>query len=317
MSLFNVQDPSLTGTKYRSKKWSSLWSALPFVLPGLILVCMFILYPMVFNVRISLSNYHIVSGKMTFIGFDNYKSLFTEAEGRFWYAYRNNFLYAIVTTPAIMFFGLVFAVMINSLKKGKSLFKTAFYLPVITSWVIVGLVFLYLFNSNNRGLVNYLLVDVFHILPDYVKWLQKEWTGNLTIWILGIWKNIGWCMLIYLAAIQGISNELYEAASIEGAGPATKFFHITVPLIKPTTFFVMVNMLIGSFNVFLQVLILTEGNPSGRTSVLQYLLYDRSFNLSRFGEGAAIGVITGITVFILTILLGNLTKDKSNQGGIV
>lgn len=291
------------------KKLRNTVAALPFILPGLILVSVFVLYPMIFNMMISFSDYHIVNGTMDFVGFKNFISLFTEPEGRFWLAYRNNLLYGLVTTPVIMFAGLIFAVMINSLNKGKSLFKTAFYLPVITSWVIIGLVFLYLFNANQNGLVNYILVDILHILPNYVSWLQNEWTGNLVIWIMGIWKNIGWAMIIYMAALQGISHDLYEAASIEGAGAGKKFTAITLPLLKPTTYFVLVNMIIGAFNVFLQVFILTKGNPNGRTSVLQYLLYDRSFNLFKFGDGAAIGLITGLTVLVLTLVLNKFTRN--------
>lgn len=285
-------------------------SALPFVLPGLVLVCIFVLYPMIFNIRISLSDYQIVQGKMDFVGFRNFIGLFTEPQGRFWLAYRNNILYGLVTTPVIMFIGMVFAVLINSLRKGRVFFRTAFYLPVITSWVIVGLVFQYMFNSNQYGLINYILVDKLHLMTNYISWLQNEWTGNLAIWIMGIWKNIGWCMLIYMAGLQGLPGVLYEAASIEGANGFVKFFWITIPLLKRTSFYVAVNMLIGAFNVFLQVFILTKGNPNGRTSVLQYLIYDRSFNLFKFGDGAAIGVITGITVFLLTMVLNRLTREK-------
>lgn len=296
-----------TGTR---KDLMNLRDALPFILPGLLLVCIFVIYPMINNIRISFSNYKITYNTMDFIGFDNYKILFSEE--KFWLSYRNNLLYALVTTPAIMLFGLIFAVLINSLKHGMVFFRTAFYLPVITSWVIVGLVFLYLFNSNERGLVNYILVDVLHIMPNYISWLQNEWSGNFVIWILGIWKNIGWAMLIYLAALQSMPADLYEAASIEGAGSVSKFFKLTIPLLKKTNFFVLVNMIIGAFNVFIQAFILTKGNPVGRTSVLQYLLYDRSFNLFQFGQGASIGVITGITIFIVTIALGRLTKDDAN-----
>lgn len=297
-----------------SRKFKATGAALPFILPGLVLVCVFILYPMFFNIRISFSDYHIVQGTIDFVGFKNYLSLFNESEGRFWIAYRNNLLYGLITTPLIMFLGLLFAVMINSLRRGMVFFRVAFYLPVITSWVIVGLVFLYMFNANKYGLINYILVDILHVLPNYVSWLQNEWSGNFAIWTLGIWKNIGWSMIIYMAAIQGIPQNLYEAASIEGANAVKKFIKITLPLLKPTTFFVTVNMLIGAFNVFLQVFILTKGNPNGKTSVLQYLLYDRAFNLFRFGEGAAIGVITGLTVFIFTLILNRITTKNEKEG---
>lgn len=282
--------------------------ATPFVLPGLLLVIVFMICPIFFSLRISMSDYQIVQGTMSFVGLKNFISLLTDPQTRFFYAFRNNLLYAVVTIPFILFIGLLLAYLINNLTKGRLLFRIGFYLPVITSWVIVGLVFVYLFNSNQRGLINYILVDKLHILKNYVSWLQYEWTGNIAIWTMGIWKNIGWAMVIYLAALQGIHKDLYEAASIDGASGARKFFYITMPLVKPTTFFILVNMLIGSFNVFLQVMLLTQGQPSGKTSVLQYLLYDRAFNLFQFGEGAAIGILTGITVFILTMVLNRLLK---------
>lgn len=300
-------------SKQRIKAMRSLVSAMPFILPGLVLACVFVFWAMFFNIRISFSEYQIVDNKMDFIGLKNFISVFKDI--RFWYAYRNNFLYAAVTTPLIMFLGLLFAVMINSLKKGRIFFRVTFYLPVITSWVVVGLVFLYLFNQGKYGLINYVLVDKLHILPDYVNWLQSEWPGNSALWTMGIWKNVGWSMIIYMAALQGISNELYEAADIEGASAPVKFSRITLPLLKNTTYFIIVNMTIGAFNVFIQVLLLTGGNPAGRTSVLQYLLYDRTFNLNRFGDGAAIGVITGLTVFVLSLLLNRLTNNDEQQEG--
>ena len=202
-----------------------------------------------------------------------------------------------------MLFGLIFAVMVNSLKRSQLFFRTCFYLPVITSWVIVGNVFAYMFNAGGAGLVNYLLKDVLGLLPAYVPWLNRTWTANLVIWLLGIWKNIGWAMVIYLAGLQGISNDLYEASMLDGASRVQQFWRITVPLLKSTTFYVLVNMVIGSFGVFIQVMMLTSGNPRGTTSVLQYLLYDKSFNLFQFGQGAAIGMITALLVLLTTVVL--------------
>ncbi len=282
--------------------------AYPFVLPGLILISVFVIFPMIFTLRIAFSNYQIVQGKISFVGLENFKTIFTESNKEFWYAYRNNFLYAIVTVPFIVFGGMIFSYLINNLKKGGSIFKVGFYLPVITSWVIVSLVFQYMFNNSSRGLINYFLVDVTHILDDYVPWLLREWSGNAAIWIMGIWKNTGWAMLIYLAALQSIPNMLYEASELDGATSWQKFRFITMPSLKPTTFFVLVNMIIGSFNVFLQVMLLTSGGPNGRTSVLQYMLYDRAFGKFQFGQASAVGLISSITIVILTLVLNKTLK---------
>jgi multiple sugar transport system permease protein len=289
------------------REWKA---AAPFVAPGLILVALFILYPMMRNILLSLSEYHLVKQEMTFIGFTNYKNLFTGYQGRFWYAFRNNLLYALVTTPAALFSGMIFAVLINSLGKRGNFFRTVFYLPVVTSWIIVGLVFRYLFNPGDSGLVNHVLVNILMIIREPVNWLNQEWSGNAVIWMLGIWKGVGYPMMIYLAALQGIPKNLYESASIAGAGPASCFFRITIPLLKPVTFFLIVQSVIGSFNVLLQVLLLTGGGPSGRTSVLQYMMYNRIFQLSLFGEGAAIGILTAVSIYFITIVMNRTLRIK-------
>ncbi|GKX31594.1 sugar ABC transporter permease [Vallitalea longa] len=291
-----------------NKIYNKSWQAIIFILPGLILAVAFIFYPMLKNIQISFSDYDIISGKLTFTGLDNFKALFTESQQRFFTAYRNNILYAVVVTPITLFLGLIIAVAINSIKKFSTTFKVIYYLPVITSWIIAGLVFKYLFNPGIQGPINYLLVNVLHITSTPINWLKTEWGGNISIWILGIWKNIGYAMLLYLAAIQGINKSYYEVAAIEGATGFQKLKNVTIPLIKPTTFFLTIQLLIGSFNVFLQVLVLTGGDPRGKTSVLQYLLYTRTFKLYKFGEGAAIGLITAISILIVTLILNKKMK---------
>ncbi|MFH1512001.1 MAG: sugar ABC transporter permease [Bacillota bacterium] len=297
----------------RKRLIKNLGPASFFVLPGLLLAAVFVVYPMLFNIRISVSEYDIVHRTITWIGLDNFKSLFTDSQGRLLVAIRNNFLYALVTTPFILFFGLLFAVMVNNLRRGRILFRTFFYLPVITSWVIVGMVFTYMFNPGQRGLINYLLADVFPVLDAYVPWLQRTWTANAVIWLMGVWKNVGWAMIIYLAGLQGIPRQLYEAAGIEGAGAAAQFRFITVPMLKSTTFYVIVNMLIGAFNVFLQVLLLTNGDPRGTTSVLQFLLYDKAFNKFEFGQGAAVGLITALLILLTTSALNRVFKTGGGR----
>ena len=302
--------------KKRLKKGAQGWlRALPFILPGLILVAVFVVYPMLFTIRISLSEYKIVQGDITFIGLENFKNVL-EGGSRFWYAYRNNFLYAIVTVPFIILGGMFFAYLINNLRRGQGIFRVGFYLPVITSWVIVSLVFQYMFNNSSRGLINYFLVDVLHVMDDYVPWLLREWSGNAAIWLMGIWKNMGWAMIIYLAGLQSIPRELYEAAELDGAGLWKKFVFITVPALRPTTYYVMVNMIIGSFNVFIQVMMLTGGNPNGKTSALQYPLYDRAFNQFEFGEASAIGLISAVTIVAITFLLNRRLRldDVEKEG---
>lgn len=282
-----------------------------FILPGLVLAAIFVFYPMVRNIQISLSEYTLLTDSLTFTGTGNFRRLLLEDPYRkFWLAYRNNLLYALVTVPVTLLFALAAAVMINSVKRGAMVFRFTYYLPVVTSWIVVGLVFKYLFNAGDRGLVNYLLVDALHLLPEHVNWLGLDdfWASQFVIWVLGIWKGIGWAMVIYLAALQGVPLEMYEAASIEGAGWWSKFWRITLPLIRPTTYFLAVQLLIGAFNVFLQVLVMLPSDPTGQTGTLQFLMYDQAFRNFNFGEGAAIGVLTAISILTITLLLNRYVK---------
>lgn len=300
--------------KIKNRRLKSTLQALPFVLPGFILAAIFIFYPTFKNIQISFSDYDIMKGTLTYTGIKNYKELFLEPQNRFFLAYRNNVLYALIVTPITLFLGLIIAVGINSIKKFSVQFRTLFYLPVITSWIIAGLVFKYLFNPGIQGPINYILVERLHLIPEAINWLKTEWGGNFAIWVLGIWKNTGYVMVLYLAALQGINRNFYEVAAIEGANSWQKLVYVTAPLIKPTTFFLSVQLLIGSFNVFLQVLVLTGGEPRGKTSVLQYLLFSRTFQLYKFGEGAAIGVITAVSILIVTLILNRKMKEGKTFG---
>ena len=283
----------------------NLLPAAPFVLPGLILACVFVVYPMLFNIRISFSDYQIVQRTMTWVGLDNYVALFTERGDRLLLAIRNNFLYAFVTTPFIMLFGLIFAVMVNSLKRSQLFFRTCFYLPVITSWVIVGNVFAYMFNAGGAGLVNYLLKDVLGLLPAYVPWLNRTWTANLVIWLLGIWKNTGWAMVIYLAGLQGISNDLYEASMLDGASRVQQFWRITVPLLSPMLAYVIITGFIGGFKEYTSIVgifgeTMGPANEPLRLNTMVGFIYDSLSNNSQ-GRASAAALILFVTLINLWV----------------
>ena len=282
------------------------------LLPGLLVFALFTIYPIIKLLYMSFLQWDLGSMlHQKFIGLQNYIDVLSDETFRI--AFANTLLYTLVTVPGQMILGLLAAVLINAIPRFRVTFRVIYYIPVITSWVIVSLVFQYMFNNSNRGLINYILVDVLHVLDDYVPWLLREWSGNAAIWLMGIWKNVGWAMLIYLAALQSIPKERYEAAELDGAGLWAKFRYITMPSLRPTTFYVMVNMIIGSFNVFIQVMMLTGGNPNGKTSTLQYLLYDKAFNQFAFGEASAIGMISAVTIVILTVILNRTLKLNSTE----
>jgi multiple sugar transport system permease protein len=293
-----------------AKKGFKQWCEVaPFLIIGMGLVGVFIVYPQIKSVWMSLTNYNIMDPSSSpFIGLNNYMKAFFGSEAPvFWLAYRNVILFAIVTVPIGMFIGLVMAVLVNNVKRWQLFYRAMLYLPVLIDWIVVSIVFLYLFQDGKAGLVNYYLMKL-HIINQPVSWLQNTWTANLVIWVFGIWKSIGWTMLIYLAGLQGIPVELYEAAAIDGASGAKKFWRITVPLIRSTTLFVVINLLIGSFNVFYAVFMLTQGGPLGTTDVLQNYMYTQAFSYLHFGYACAISVITGVSIFVLTLSRNKFLK---------
>jgi len=206
-----------------------------------------------------------------FVGLSNYVKLFHD--DKFYTALINTLKYVIVTVPGQMIIGLLIAVLLTRGLKGQTFFRLLYYLPVITSWVVVSVLFQYLFATRG-GL-----------------WLAQENTAMIPIYVLGIWKGIGWSMLIFLAGLQGIPKQLYEAARIDGANGWMLLRKITIPMLRPVIAFQTVMLTIGGFNVFLSVYVITGGGPRNSTQVLSSYMFKEAFDYFHFGYGAAIAVI--------------------------
>lgn len=271
----------------------------PFIIFGLVGTAIFVVYPMIKNIYMSLLDYNIMPGQESeFIGLANYRTMFTDET--FWYAIRNTILNTVVTVPINLFLGLFIAVLINQkFIRFKVGFRTIFYLPIVTSWVVVAYLFKYLFASGENGIINFLLIKM-NILSEPINWFGNQWTALVVVWTLHIWKTVGWSMVIYLAGLQGIPKSFYEAAEIDGASEFKLLRYITFPLLRPTTTFVFINLVIGAFNIFPQVYLVTNGGPMGQTEVLQSYMYKEAFNNFNFGYASALGVTMGIIIFLLT-----------------
>lgn len=272
-----------------------------FLLPGLLLYLLWMLYPLVYELYISFFDWQIMPGQVSeFVGLENYQRALTDKT--FWLALGNTAQYSIVTLIGQLVLGLAVALLVNRVIIGKRVFRAIYYLPVVTSWVVVSFLFEYLFSSSPSGLMNFILVDVLRIMPEPVSWIGQANTAWLVIYALGIWKGVGWAMVIFLAALQSIPTELYEAAAIDGAGEWGQFWRITLPLIRRTTSFVIVALLIGGFQVFISVFLITGGGPLHRTEVLLSYMYDRSFNKLEFGYGAAVSYILAAIVVLVSFV---------------
>jgi len=280
-----------------------------FLLPGLALYVLWMLYPLGYEFYISFFDWKIMPGQTSeFVGLKNYNEVLHDKN--FWLALKNTARYALFTVAGQMVLGLALAVLIDRVFIGKRLFRAIYYVPVITSWVVVSFLFQFLFLSHPGGFVNYLLVEVFHVMSEPVAWMQQTNTAWVIIYSLGIWKGVGWAMVIFLAALQGIPVELYEAAAIDGAGEWRRFRFVTLPLIRQTTLFIMIALIIGGFQAFISVFLITGGGPLHRTEVVLSYMYDRAFGRLWFGYGAAISyILAAIIVFVSFVQMRLFSRE--------
>lgn len=269
------------------------------LLPGLLIFGVFTVYPILKLLVMSFFEWDFGSMfNQKFIWLANYQEVI--GDKYFQIAFQNTIVYTLVTVPGQMVIGLFVAVLINGIKRFRVGFRVIYYLPVITSWVIASLIFRYVFNTE--GLLNYLLHNILSITSSNVRWLDSRWGGMTVAIILGIWKGIGWNMVVFLAALQSVPNELYESAEIDGANAVQKFFRITLPSIRGTILFALVMLTIGGFNVFTSIKMITGGAPAHQTETLLTWMYYKAFSTGKFGYSAALSFIMALTLGLLALL---------------
>jgi multiple sugar transport system permease protein len=274
-------------------------AAYVFLAPGLALFGLVVLYPIARAFQISLHQWAIVPGIASdFVGLDNYSRALHDPI--FWKALANTGVYMAATVPAQIVLGLAAAVLLDAKLPARAYFRTLYYLPVITSWVVVSLLFRYLFLTDG-GLVNWVLRDGAHVIDENVEWLGHRWTALAAISVLGIWKGIGWSMVIFLAALQAVPHELKEASAVDGAGAWRRFAAVSLPALRPVVAFVTVMLVIGGFNVFVSVFLITNGGPGDETQVLLTYMYRQAFSFLEFGYGAALSFILTLVVLVLSL----------------
>lgn len=285
----------------------SKWQIGLLLLPGVLIFGIFTLYPIakLFIMSFFQWDFKSVAGQQ-FIGLDNYKEVIQDEY--FQTAFVNSILYTLVTVPGQMILGFLVAMMINSVTKFKVGYRVLYYLPVITSWVIASLVFRYVFNTE--GLLNYFLVNVVHAASQNVCWLDTRLGGLTVAMFLGIWKGIGWNMVVFLAALQTVPADLYEAANVDGAGTVRKLFSVTLPSIRGTILFALVMLTIGGFNVFTSIKMITGGEPAHKTDVVLTWMYYKAFSTGKFGYSAALSFIITIALAVLATVQFNLMQKK-------
>lgn len=277
------------------------------LLPGLLLFGIFTIYPIIKLFFMSFFEWDFgnISGQ-NFIGLKNYQEVIGDKYFRI--AFANTIVYTLVTVPGQMILGFLTAFLINQVTRFKVGYRVLYYLPVITSWVIASLVFKYVFNTE--GLLNYFLVRILHVASQNIRWLDTRWSGLWIAMFLGIWKGIGWNMVVFLAALQTVPADLYEAAAIDGANAFKKLFHVTLPCIKGTILFALVMLTIGGFNVFTSVKMITGGEPGHQTDVVLTWMYHKAFSTGAFGYSAALSFIITVVLAILALIQFRMMQQK-------
>lgn len=286
------------------RKWSRRIAAFLFLLPALIGLLAFQLLPMVSSVVISFTDWDLLTKwtQMHFIGWDNYSEVFKDEKS--YTSIKNVFLFLIGYMPLITILGTLFAVLLNRSIRGIKFYRAAVFIPVITSWVAVSIVWRWLLNGQS-GLVNYLLAQIGIQGPI---WLQDDHWALIAIIAVTIWKDIGFVSIILLAGLQDISEDYYEAADLDGASAWSKLWRITVPMLSPTLFFIVTISLINSFQLFDQVLIMTNGGPAGATSTIVEQVYKNAFQFNKMGFAAAQSWVLFLIIFTVTMIVQRLQR---------
>ncbi len=297
------REPPVRRRAVSGARQAEAWAGVVLATPALLVFTVFMFVPLVMTVWYSLNRYSGF-GRMRFLGVDNYRTIATDPT--FWQALVNTVVLTAVTVPLGIVTGLGAALLLNKVMPARALFRALVYVPVVISGVAAGIIWLRLFDPL-IGLLNQLLTSVG--LPE-IDWQGNGLAAMVSVVIVTTWQGVGFGMVVYLAGLQGIPAELYEAGAVDGAVGWRRFWHITWPLLRPTTFFLVVYSVIGSFQVFDVVYVLTRGGPGTSTTFLVQYAYDQGFNQRRQGYAAAIGVILYVIVLAFTVLQWRLNKGR-------
>ncbi len=272
-------------------------TAMIFILPAVLGTLIFIVIPVIFSFSLSFVNWDLLS-PITFAGVNNYKDVLTDKT--FLQVLSNTFVFAISTSVFSVIIPLVLACILNSKIRGSNFYKTAYFLPFITPMIVIAIVWQWIFDPN-IGLLN----QLFHM---NIKWLYDARYAMPALIAVSVWKLIGYNMIIFLSGLSAINQEVLEAAKIDGANSWQTFKKVTVPLLSPTIFFVIVITSISSFQVFDLIYIMTEGGPNNSTMVLVYSIYKYAFEFFDVGKASAIAYILFAIIFVLVLFQWKFRK---------
>ena len=280
-----------------------------FVAPAVTLIFVFFFLPVGASLLLSLTDFDIYAvgdpSNARFVGAANYSRLFRSPE--FWSALKNTFIFALVGGPLTVGASLAAAMLVNAkAARFRGFFRTVYFIPFVTTLVAVSVVWRYMYHPQ-YGLIDYALGKVGIHGPD---WLGDPRWALPAIILMSVWKNFGYNMLIFIAGLQSIPGELYEAAQLDGAGPLLRFRHVTLPMLGPTLLFVAVITMIGYFQLFAEPYVMTQGGPLGSTTSMVLLMYQEGFRWWRMGYAAAVAFVLFVVILAATLLQYRVQRER-------
>jgi multiple sugar transport system permease protein len=271
--------------------------------PWIATFLIFWFFPLLYSLFLSFTDYRLLKPSYEWIGFDNYIGLFSDPA--FIDSIKNTFIFVIGTIPTTTIIALLLAILIARNFTGRTLFRSAFFMPSITSMVVIALIFA---NLYSRGGYIYLLAKMLGIIPPDNGFLLSNKTALLSVMAMDIWMSVGYYMLLFLAGLKSIPIELYEAADVAGAGPWRKFCSITLPLLKPVTLFIIVINTIKSFQIFIEIFVMTKGKYGTSTTV--YFIYESGLSRFNFGYASAAAYVLFVIIAIFSFLQFKLMRQE-------
>ncbi len=278
-----------------------------FSLPAVALLIAFLVVPIIYTVYYSVFQYQVMRpNDITFIGFENYHKLITDSD--FWISLKNTFYFTIVVVPVQCALALALAMLVSKKFKGVSVFRTMYFSPQLTSMVVIAVLWTVLYNSNpNTGLINALLVNL-GLEP--INFLTNERTAMNSIIFMSAWQGAGYQMMIFLAGLQGIPRDQYEAASVDGATPWQQFWFVTIPNLKGTIKYVIMITMIQAMKLFTQPYVMTQGGPRNSTKTMVYYIYTQGFQKGNFGYACSVAAVFFVIVVAMSLILQKITSEE-------
>ncbi|AZC14952.1 sugar ABC transporter permease [Microbacterium sp. ABRD28] len=303
-----AETPQRATRRFRTTKGRETWAGLAMMAPAGILLVLFLIIPVILAFTLSFTNARLISpNPPRFVGLDNFVRAFT-ADGVFVQSVWNTFLFALVVVPVQAGLGLLLAVLVNRRMRGVTAFRVIFFIPVVTSIVVVSILWRFLYQPN--GLINSMIDTITFGAWSGMDWLNNPQTALGAIIVLSIWQAVGFHMIIWLAGLQTIPAELYEAAKMDGAGPWRQFVSVTWPGLRPTMVFVLVTITIAALGLFVQIDVMTQGGPVNSTSTIVYYAVRKGYEQQEIGYAAAISLIFFVAVLIIALIQRRLTREK-------